>query len=94
MLRDIYNNYDCIFSREIFSIKEWRNLEIWVCGRLRSLKMAPFSRPYTIYLLIGHCKYSSVLYHFLYKITMIVSLVVRYLASKNGVTLKYGFAVV
>jgi len=29
---------------EIFSVKEWRELEIWVSGRLRSLKMALFDR--------------------------------------------------
>jgi len=31
---------------EIFSVKEWHDLEIQVRGRLRSLKMAPFDRPY------------------------------------------------
>jgi len=30
---------------EIFSVKEWRDLEIWVWDRSRSLKMAPFDRP-------------------------------------------------
>jgi len=30
---------------EIFSIKEWPDLEIWVWGRSRSLKMARFNRP-------------------------------------------------
>ena len=30
---------------EIFSVKEWPDLEIWVCGP-RSLKMARFDRPY------------------------------------------------
>jgi len=30
---------------EIFSVKEWPDLEIWVCGRSRSLKMAQFDRP-------------------------------------------------
>jgi len=29
---------------EIFSVKEWRDLENQVRGRLRSLKMAPFDR--------------------------------------------------
>ena len=33
---------------EIFSVKEWRDLENWVRGCSRSLKMAPFDRPYTI----------------------------------------------
>ena len=31
---------------EIFSVKEWRDLEIQVRGRSRSLNMAPFDRPY------------------------------------------------
>jgi len=31
---------------EIFSVKEWRDLENQVTGRSRSLKMAPFDRPY------------------------------------------------
>jgi len=30
---------------EIFSIKEWPDLEIWVWGPSRSLKMARFDRP-------------------------------------------------
>ena len=35
---------------EIFSVKEWRGLENQVRGRSRSLKMAPFDRPYaTLY---------------------------------------------
>jgi len=35
---------------EIFSVKEWRDLENQVIGRSRSLKMAPFDRPYaTLY---------------------------------------------
>jgi len=29
---------------EIFNVKEWRDLEIQVRGRSRSLKMAPFDR--------------------------------------------------
>jgi len=31
---------------EIFSVKEWRDLENQVRGRSRSLKMSPFDRPY------------------------------------------------
>ena len=31
---------------EIFSVKEWRDLENQFRGRSRSLKMAPFDRPY------------------------------------------------
>ena len=35
---------------EIFSVKEWCDLENQVRGRSRSLKMAPFDRPYaTLY---------------------------------------------
>jgi len=34
---------------EIFSVKEWRDLEKQVRGRSRSLKMAPFDRPYTTF---------------------------------------------
>jgi len=30
---------------DIFSVKEWPDLEIWVRGPLRSLKMARFNRP-------------------------------------------------
>jgi len=30
---------------DIFSVKEWPDLEIWVWGRSRSLKMARFDRP-------------------------------------------------
>jgi len=34
---------------EIFSVKEWRNLETGGKGRSRSLKMMPFDRPYTTF---------------------------------------------
>ena len=34
---------------EIFSVKEWRDLENQVRGRSRSLKMAPCNRPYTTF---------------------------------------------
>jgi len=30
---------------EIFNVKEWPDLKIWVCGRSGSLKMAQFDRP-------------------------------------------------
>ena len=48
---------------EIFSVKEWCDLENQVRGRSRSLKMAPFDRTCD-FLLVGHCKYSSILCHF------------------------------
>jgi len=34
---------------EIFSIKEWRDLENQVRGCSKSLKMAPFDRPYATF---------------------------------------------
>ena len=34
---------------QIFSIKEWPDLEIWVWGRSRSFKMARFDRPCTTF---------------------------------------------
>ena len=34
---------------EIFSVKEWRDLENQVRGRSSSLKMAPFHRQYTTF---------------------------------------------
>jgi len=34
---------------EIFSVKEWRDLETGDRGRSRTLKMAPFDRSYTTF---------------------------------------------
>ena len=34
---------------EIFSVKEWRDLETQVRGRSRSLKIASFDRPYATF---------------------------------------------
>jgi len=34
---------------EIFSVKEWRDLENQVRGRSRSLKMVPFDRPHVTF---------------------------------------------
>ena len=34
---------------EIFSVKEWCDLENQVTGHSRSLKMAPFDRPYATF---------------------------------------------
>ena len=34
---------------EIFSVKVWRDLENQVSDRSRSLKMAPFDRPYATF---------------------------------------------
>ena len=44
----IVRNYGRICS-EIFSVKEWRDLENQVTDRSRSLKMAPFDRPYATF---------------------------------------------
>ena len=40
---------ECVAICEIFSVKEWRDLENQVKGRSRSLKMAPFDRPYATF---------------------------------------------
>ena len=34
---------------EIFSVKEWRDLENWIRGCSRLLKMVPFDRPFTTF---------------------------------------------
>ena len=39
----------CLAISEIFSVKEWRDIKNQVSGRSRSLKMAPFDRPYAIF---------------------------------------------
>jgi len=36
---------------QIFSVKEWSDLKIWVWGRSRSFKMARFDRPCTTFYL-------------------------------------------
>jgi len=66
---------------EIFSVKEWCDLENQIRGRSRSLKMAPFDRPYaTIY-------WSAVV-----NIALIVPFS-SYLTLNNIVTLKSGLEV-
>jgi len=39
----------CVAILEMFSIKEWPDLEIWVWGPSRSLKIARFDRPCTTF---------------------------------------------
>jgi len=39
----------CLAISEIFNVKEWRDVENQVRGRSRSLKMAPFNRPYATF---------------------------------------------
>jgi len=34
---------------EIFSVKEWPDLENWIRGRSRSLKMTPFDRSHATF---------------------------------------------
>ena len=53
----------CRTVSEIFSVKERGDLEIGGRGRLRSLKMAPHRSLYN-FLLVGHFKYSCMLYYF------------------------------
>ena len=51
----------CRTVYELFSVKEWRDLETGGRGRSRSLKMALFDRSYTTF----YCRpYSCMLYHF------------------------------
>ena len=67
---------------EIFSVKEWRHLETEGRGRSRSLKMAPFDRPYTTF------HWSAIVYIYLYLVPFL-----SYLTLKNIVTLKSGIEV-
>ena len=46
----------------IFSVKEWPDLEIWVCGSFKVIENGAV-RQYD-FLLVGHCNYSSIVYHF------------------------------
>ena len=48
---------------KIFSVKEWRDLEKKVRGHSRSLKMAPFDRPYATFYWSAIVNI-AVLYHF------------------------------
>jgi len=41
----IYAVTAAILENEIFSVKKWPDLEMWVWGPSRSLKMARFDRP-------------------------------------------------
>jgi len=47
---------------EIFSVKEWRDLENQVRVRSRSLDMAPFDRCASEFLFAFHSNYSDILY--------------------------------
>ena len=65
---------------ETFNVKEWRDLEIQVRGRSRSLKMALFDRPYATF-------YWSAI------VNIALSCTMSYLTLNNIVTLKSGFEV-
>ena len=65
---------------EIFSVKEWRDLENQVRGRSRSLKMASFDRPYETF-------YWSAI------VNIALSCIMSYLTLNNIVTLKSGLEV-
>jgi len=67
---------------EIFSVKEWRDFENQVRGRSRSLKMAPFDRPYAIF-----C-WSAIVNIDLYLVPFS-----SYLMLNNTVTLKSGLEI-
>ena len=67
----------CLTISQIFSIKEWPDLKIWLWGRSRSFKMARFDRPCTTF-------YWSAIVPFLSYLT---------LNNKPIVTLKSGLEV-
>jgi len=57
-----YTTLNIIVYTSILNIIVSRDLEMWVRGQSRSLKMARFDRPHD-FLLVHHCNYSSILYH-------------------------------
>ena len=67
---------------EIFSVKVQRDLENWVWGCSRSLKLAPFNKPYTTF-------YWSAIVN----IALSCTVSELYLTLNNIATLKYGLQV-
>ena len=49
---------------EMFGIKWWHDLELWVRSHSRSLEMAPFDRPEYKFLLVFYSNYGPILCHF------------------------------
>jgi len=70
---------------EIFSVKEWLDLEVWVWGCSRSLKMARFDRPCMTFYQSAH---SAIVTIALYLVPFASSLTLN-----NTVTLKSGLEV-
>ena len=70
---------------EIFSVKEWRDLENQVRGRSKSLKMAPFDRPYATFywLAIVNIALSCTIFEFFLTLNDIVTL-------KSGLEITHG----
>jgi len=68
---------------EIFSVKEWRDLENQIRGGSRSLKMAPFDRPYATFY------WSAIVNIDLYLVPFS-----SYLTLNNIMTLKSGLKVI
>jgi len=48
---------------EIFSVKEWPDLEVWVWG-VQLIENGAVRQTICDFLLVRHCNYSSILYHF------------------------------
>jgi len=72
----------CLAISEIFSVKQWRDLGNQARGRSRSLKMAPFDRPYATF-------YSSAIV----SITLSCTIFELFDVLNNIVTLKSGLEV-
>ena len=82
-IRLLYSKYAVsVAVCEIFSVKEWCDLENQVRSRSRSLKMAPFDRPYATFY------WSAIVNIDLYLVSFST-----YLTLNNIVTLKSGLVV-
>jgi len=47
---------------EIFSVKQWPDLEIWVLGSIKVIEHGAVQQTIYDFLLVRHCNYSSILY--------------------------------